>query len=68
MGHYLPTPEAIHIVRTARRTQQCDGEWAHDRTIRPGERYTLSKMPPGGIGNEGWWSLKHCSQCLEIPS
>lgn len=67
MTRYTRSPEAIHLVRTARRQRQCDGDWAHDRTIRPGDRYTLSKLPPGTLGNLGWWRMALCVQCLEIP-
>ena len=66
MARYTHSPEAIAVVRRARRDRECDGDWAHDRTIRAGELYTYSKLPPGVLGNVGWWAMSLCVECLEV--
>lgn len=56
----------IRTIRTARKAYRCDstitGHCHH--TIRPGQRYLLTSLPPrGDLGNTGWWKLRSCAGC-----
>lgn len=56
----------IRTIHKARKAYRCDstitGHCHH--TIRPGQRYLLTSLPPrGDLGNTGWWKLRSCAGC-----
>lgn len=54
---------------TARRQYQCEAShtWAHDGTIRKGDRYCVVVASPnhGDLGNRGWLWMRLCLACGE---
>lgn len=67
--------EEYLTVRIARRSYRCEIEMRRAAiggcagTIRPGDRYVLSELPPSSeVGNTTWWRAKICEPCAHAAT
>jgi hypothetical protein len=71
----IPSPQAIHTKRRARRQYRCDNPHCEpyplgreSLLIQPGEVYVRSALPPGAepFYADGWSVLRYHWHCLPV--
>lgn len=60
-----PRHVIVGKVRRSRKTRRCEQEFAHARTINPGDLYEVVSVSPndGLIGAGHWYQFPNCIAC-----